>query len=96
MRLSMTWLLCGVILAGCSSIYLKHPETKAVAECDPQRWFWPTTWWSVFPGQMLVHRGICVDEWKAKGYVEVDKCKDVPKGTLCISQKERQGLNEEE
>jgi hypothetical protein len=78
-----------LVLGGCSSVYFKHPDTGAVAECEPSRWFGPTTWWSVFPGQMYIHQYLCEKKWKEQGYVEVEKCKDVPPGTLCVSKDER-------
>jgi hypothetical protein len=90
----MTLLLLCVLLTGCSSIWLKHPDTQQVAECDPSRWFGPTTWWSVFPGQMLVHRHLCVNEWEARGYVEVDKCKYTAPGVLCVTSSERRAVDE--
>ncbi len=91
----MALVLGALVLGGCSSVYLKHPETGAVAECEPSRWFLPTTWWSLFPGQMYVHQYLCEKKWKEQGYVEVEKCKDVPSGTLCISKKERREREED-
>src|SRR5882724_347457 len=80
-----TILPCALLLTGCSSVYLKHPTTQAVAECEPSRWFGPTTWWSVFPGQMFVHQYLCEKKWREAGYREVPKCKDALPGELCIS-----------
>jgi hypothetical protein len=90
----MALVLGALMLGGCSSAYFKHPETGAVAECEPSRWFWPTTWWSVFPGQMYVHQYLCETKWKEQGYVEVEKCKDVPPGTPCVSKKERREMED--
>ena len=57
-----------LLLTGCSSVYFKHPQTQAVAECEPSRWFGPTTWWSVFPEQMFVHQHQCEKRWREAGY----------------------------
>ena len=34
-------LVLGVlVLGGCSNVSYKHPQTGAVAECEPQMWNW--------------------------------------------------------
>jgi len=44
---------------------------------------------------MLVHRGICVDEWKEKGYQEVEKCKDAAPWALCVTKADMQKVEGE-
>ena len=92
MRHVAAWLLLALLITGCSSVYLKHPTTGAVAECEPSKYFWPTTWWSIFPGQMYVHNLLCEKKWEEEGYVKVEKCKHAPAGAACVSEQDRRGL----
>jgi len=84
----LTLVLGALMLGGCSSIYYKHPETGTVAECEPELWK------NAYPGAMYVKRYQCGKRLEEQGYVEVEKCKDVPSGTLCISKKERREMED--
>jgi hypothetical protein len=83
----MTWpsfialTIVGVVLFGCSSIYLKHPTSGAVVECDPV-WYAPLPW-------QAVARETCRSRWKDRGFVVVEKCKDAASGAPCVTDEER-------
>lgn len=68
-------------LAGCSSVYLKHPTTGDVVECDP-------VGWAPLPYQMVA-RETCRGRWKDRGYEVVEKCKNAPAGVPCVTDEER-------
>jgi len=52
-------LLIALVLAGCSSVYLQHPGTGRVNECEPSGWGIPA--W--------IDRSLCINRWEKKGYV---------------------------
>ncbi len=76
----IVWIaLAGLLLGGCGSLYLKHPETGAVVECNG-------------PGIVLVKVIVaeqCRERWQARGYVVVEKCKDAVPGAPCVTDAER-------
>jgi hypothetical protein len=53
--------LTAVILAGCSSVYLQHPDTGRVIECEP--------WKAGIGISAYIDRELCVKRWEKKGYV---------------------------
>ncbi len=81
MRTLAIGLIVAVITTGCSSIYLKHPTTGDVVECDPVGYA-PLPW-------QAIARETCRSRWKDRGYHVVEKCKDVPAGTPCVTDDER-------
>lgn len=70
-----------LLLAGCSSIYLKHPTSGDVVECDPVGYA-PLPW-------QVIARETCRGRWTDRGYQVVDKCKDEPAGAPCVTDDER-------
>jgi hypothetical protein len=82
----LCWVALAVVfvvlaISGCSSIYLKHPGTGDVVECDP-------VWWAPLPAQ-AISRESCRERWKDKGYEVVEKCKHAPAGVPCVTEEER-------
>lgn len=68
-----------LLLAGCGSIYLKHPATGGVVECNG-------------PGIVLVKVIVtetCRARWEDRGYAVVEKCKDAAPGASCVTEEER-------
>jgi hypothetical protein len=79
--LSAAVFLCGCASAGgtagvmdFSSVWYKHPTTGDVKECGG----------GFYPG-VQIRRYNCGKRHLADGYVEVEKCKEVPPGTLCVT-----------
>jgi hypothetical protein len=89
-RLPSAWLISAVLLGGCASaggtagvfnsgsVWYKHPTTGDVKECGG----------GFYPG-VQIRRYNCGKRYLAEGYVEVEKCKEVPPGTLCVTDTER-------
>lgn len=68
-----------LLLGGCGSVYLKHPLTSDVIECNG-------------PGIVLVKvlvRDACRSFLEEHGYEVVEKCKDALPGQPCVTDAER-------
>jgi hypothetical protein len=90
MRLPSTWLISAVLIGGCASaggtagvfdsgsVWYKHPTTGDVKECGG----------GFYPG-VQIRRYNCGKRYLAEGHVEVEKCKEVRPGTLCVTDTER-------
>jgi hypothetical protein len=59
------------------SVWYKHPTTADVKECGG----------GFYPG-VQIRRYNCGKGLLAQGYVEVEKCKEVPSGTACVTDTE--------
>ncbi len=82
-------LASAVLLGGCASaggtagifdigsVWYKHPTTGEVKECGG----------GFYPG-VQIRRYNCGKRRLAEGYLEVQKCKEVPPGTLCVTDAE--------
>jgi hypothetical protein len=76
--------LCGCASAGgtagvldIGSVWYKHPKTGDVKECGG----------GFYPG-VQIRRYNCGKRYLADGYVEVEKCKAVSLGTMCVTEAE--------
>jgi hypothetical protein len=57
-------LSAALLIAGCSSVYLQHPQTGHVNECEPFKAGMGLSAW--------IDRKLCINRWEKKGYVLVE------------------------
>jgi hypothetical protein len=78
MRLPSASLISAMLLGGCASAGGTAGVFDSVKECGG----------GAYPG-VQIRRYNCGKRYLAEGYVEVQKCKEVPPGTLCVTDAER-------
>jgi hypothetical protein len=97
MYVLLTLIVAAILTAACGSagatagpfdigsVWYKHPTTGDVKECGG----------GFYPG-VQIRRYNCGKAWQEKGYTEVEKCKAVAPGILCITAEEMARAEAEE